>query len=306
MGGLVDEVGQPGQEQDAGAHVGHHRVAHEPAPLLRPAHPPDEVQRHDRAGAEEQSPCVRVQEQRFADREQDQVAPAPVDEPVDEGRRGEDAEQAHQLVHPRLIGVRAQERAEAEQDGGVHARAAAEQAPCGPHPGRDAQEPDHHIQPVRVGLTGAEQADPDVQEQVEERRRAVVAQDPRDRAQRVRGDAGGDRLVLPELAADVAGPEERRDHHDHDEQRAGGRPAGDALEPLRLAHVDHAGDRAGLGGGHGRHLERHLARAVCVHPEGAHVRDALVGDGAAPVADPRQQRGVVLRARLEDHVRRRR
>ena len=103
-------------------------------------------------------------------------------------------------------------------------------------------------------------AHPDVQEQVEQRRRAVVAQDAGDRAQRVRRDARGDRLVLPELAdgrAQVARADERGDRDQHDQHDGRADPDRDALEPLRLPDVGYARDAARRSGD-GGHLAGHL------------------------------------------------
>jgi hypothetical protein len=166
-----------------GAHVREHGVAHDAPAIV--ARQPDRDQRHHRSGGEEDAPRVRVEHQRLANREHDHVASSPVDEAVDERGCLDDPEQAHQLVHPGLLRVRRQERAERAQDRHVHAGAAIEQAPAGPQAGRDREQPEHERERVRGRLAGAEPPDPEVQQQVEERRRAVVAQDAGDRAERV-------------------------------------------------------------------------------------------------------------------------
>src|SRR5436190_1444991 len=83
--------------------------------------------------------------------------------------------------------------------------ATTEQAPPGPHPDGDRQQPEQQRERVGGGFACAECPDPEVQQEVEERRRAVVAEQAGNLAKRVRGDARRDRLVHPELSADVPG-----------------------------------------------------------------------------------------------------
>src|SRR5579859_1712548 len=93
-----------------------------------------------------------------------------------------------------------------------------------------------------------------MEQQIEERRRAVVAEQARDRAQRVGGDPGCDRLVHPELAGDIAGADEGGYRDQYEEKASGRDPGRVALKPARLADVEDAGDPPGGwrgdGGGH--------------------------------------------------------
>ena len=152
--GLIDEVREPGTEQDPGTDERRHGVSDDAAPVVGVQ--PDRDQREDGAGAEEHSPRVRVEHQRLAQGEHDQVLPPPVYERMDERGRGNESEQPHQLVHPRLLRVVRQPGVEREQHRGHQPGPAAEQAPARPHPDRDRQQSQQQRQRMRGGLARAE------------------------------------------------------------------------------------------------------------------------------------------------------
>ena len=106
---LVQRGRQPRQVKNAGAAEAEQCVAHERAPLERPA-PGEHRDRHDRGEHEERRPEMRVDERDERDREPRDVAPVPEHEHVQEAGRAEQAEQDDERVHPRLLRVRRQER----------------------------------------------------------------------------------------------------------------------------------------------------------------------------------------------------
>jgi hypothetical protein len=212
---LVDEVRDPGDEQDTGAHKRQHGVAHEAAPILR--HKQHWDQRQHRADEEKDAPGVRVEHQRERGGEEHEVAPSPEQEAVQVSRGRNQPQQRHQLVHAGLFGVLGQPGVEGEHHRGEDADPTAEQAPTRPHSHGNRQQAEDQGEGVRGGLAGAERTHPEMQQQVVERRVAVVAQDARNRAQRVGGDARRDRLVDPELARERPGSHIRRYRHQHHE-----------------------------------------------------------------------------------------
>ena len=149
-------------------------------------------------------------------------APA-LDEGHDEGRRHDRREQGDEGVHPRLLRVVGQERVDRGQQRRDPGRAVAEErAP--PQPGgRDGEDREGDGERVRVGLAAAEDAHPQLEDQVVQRRRAVLAQDGGDVAQRMRRDADRQALVDPEAGVDGLGAQRERepDEEGQDEQRLG-------------------------------------------------------------------------------------
>ena len=161
-------------------------------------------------------------------------------EHVQERRRGEQREQQHERVHARLLRVVREERVDRAERRADQAGAAAEEAPAGPQPAGDREQRDDHREALRVGRTVAEHVDPDREQHVVERRRAVHAQHVRDVEERLGGDPDREPLVHPERLAERLRAQVQRhgeQHHEHagrDEQ-AGGKRA-------------NAGEGAGAGG----------------------------------------------------------
>ena len=118
--------------------------------------PVDEHQRHREPQPQREPRPLRVEHQLERDPEHPQVAPAAVDERVQEAGGGEQPEQHHQLVGLGVLRVLGQERVEREQHRGEDPGPASEQAPAGPHPRRDADQPEQQRQQVGRGLAGAE------------------------------------------------------------------------------------------------------------------------------------------------------
>ena len=164
-----------------------------------------------------------VGDQRQRDREDGQPRAPALDEGHDEGRRHDRREQGDEGVHPRLLRVVGQERVDRRQQRRDPGRAIAEEgAPAQPG-GRHGEDREGDGERVRVGLAAAEDAHPQLEDQVVQRRRAVLAQDARDVAQRMRRDADREALVDPEAGVDGLGAQRERqpDEEGQDEQRLG-------------------------------------------------------------------------------------
>ena len=216
---------------------------------------------------------------------------------------GQQPEQRHQRVHPRLLAVGSYERVERKEHGGKQPGPAAEQAPRHPGAGRDRQRSEQLGHSVGCRLRVAEPAHPDMQQQVIERRRAVVVQNVGDVRQRVRGDADRERLVHPELAVDVSGSQVDGRRGEDEQEPPDPDLRGHALEPRRRADVEVRQRTArGDGGGHGPGSGY---PAVFPDPKGPVMRNLVVRN-VRPCAQQRQQVRISLGARLEDHVGRRR
>ena len=190
--------------------------------------------------AEEERPVVGVQRDR--QREPEQHRPAPRGALVDgvgaqEERGGEQAQQHHQRVHPRLLPVLRDVRVARGQHGREPGGAAAEHEPGAPEGQRDRGQREDQRQRVRGALAAVGQRDPHVQQAVVERRRAVLAQDTRDVGQRPVGDAHRQPLVDPVADAQLlvaqpeAPPDEQREADGHDHPR--GREGADPRRPRR-------------------------------------------------------------------------
>ncbi len=214
---LVEQRGHPRQVEQPDHAEADQRVAHEAAAVL--GHVPARHERDDRARRHEQPPVVRVDEEAEEDDERGQVAAPAEGEHVQEGRRGEQREQQHERVHARLLRVVGEERVDRAEGGADQPGAPPEQAPAGPQPARDREQGHEHREPLRVGRAVAEDVDPDGQQHVVERRRAVHPEHARDVEERLRGDPDREALVHPERVAERLRPQVGGDHQQHGEHR---------------------------------------------------------------------------------------
>ena len=191
-------------------------VEQEPAALVGSR----ELEEERDAGREEdeQPPVVREREEHGEDRERRQEPAVAQDERVDEARHRQEAQERRQRVHARLLRVVREERVQRRDDRRHPARPPPGQGATGPQRGGDRQQREGDRQAVRLALAVAEDRDPDVQQQVVQRRRAVQAQDRRDVRQRVRRDADRQALVDPEAGEQRAGAQVRRHAHEQDER----------------------------------------------------------------------------------------
>ena len=178
VGGLVDEVRQPREEQQHRAAETHDRVADEPAAVV--AAQPHRDQREDRPGGEEDPPAVGVEHRRQRQREQDQVARRRKTKPW------MNAAVARSPSSPISSYIRVSCAYWVRN--GLNANSVAAMIPArrpnrlqpAQNADRDRQQPEEQRERVGGGLADAEQLDPEVQQDVEQRRRAVVAEDPGD------------------------------------------------------------------------------------------------------------------------------
>ena len=97
---------------------------------------------------------------------------------------------------------------------------------------------------MRLRLRAPEDVHPDVQQGVIERRRAVLAQDAGDLAERVRADADAEALVDPEVRVQLRRPQDERERDEGGQ--AGDFEDGDAGERPLQRRGSAQGD-----GGHG-------------------------------------------------------
>ena len=176
--GLGEQDRDPRQIEQRGQPVGQGGIAQHRAAVG--AGPPHRDERRDRPHAEEQPPVVGVGEQRERDREGGQPGAPALDEDDGEGRRHHRREQGDEGVHPRLLRVVGQEGIERRQHRGDPGGAVAEQGARAQPRGGHGQQREGDRQPVRLGLAAAEHAHPQLEQQVVQRRRSVLAQDAGD------------------------------------------------------------------------------------------------------------------------------
>ena len=139
--------------------------------------------------------------------------------------RRNEREERLELVHARLLRVVGEERLErGEHRAEKRRRAVAEERTPGRVGERYAREPDHERQRVRRTLGVAERAHPEAEQHVVGGRRAVLAQQARDRRPVVVRDPDGDPLVDPEACVQLARADEERERRQRDE-RNGHSPA---------------------------------------------------------------------------------
>ena len=125
-----------------------------------------------------------------------QMRAAPQDEGAQERAADQERDQQQQRVHPRLVGVQADEGIERHERRRRRGRPTPRRRDRPPG-GRHARDGQARRQRVRRARGRAEERHPHVQEQVVERRRAVLAQKRRGSRQRVRRDPDRDALVDP-------------------------------------------------------------------------------------------------------------
>ena len=209
VGGLVEQRRHPGREEQRGPAEGEHAVAHQRATVRADGDEREPGQ--PRGQDEERAPRVRVQRQREEQPEGRHVGAPAQHEGAQEGAAHEHAQQEQERVHPRLVGVEADVGVERHQSGGDEAGPRAEGRHRPPRR-RHARDGEGGGERVRRARRRAEERHPDVQQQVVQRRRAVLAQHPRDGAQGVSGDADGDPLVDPVRRREGAQAQRRSEH----------------------------------------------------------------------------------------------
>ena len=258
--GLVERVRYPGRVEQDHAAVGQQPGVEQP-PALGPAGAPQQHEPGD-AGrrAEEERPVVGVEHRGEREGEPDRRPPpgglGVGGESLQPAGRADHPEQRDERVHAPLLRVLREERVA----GGQHRRdpcgATAEQRPTGPERDRHAEQGEQHREAVHALLRVAREREPEVQQQVVQRRRAVLAQHARDVAERPVGDPDRQPLVDPESRAELARAQQEGDGEQHaDPQRRGDPRAADRPCP-QLPR------RTGGVGGHG-HQSRARGSAVC-------------------------------------------
>jgi hypothetical protein len=155
---------------------------------------------------------VKDQDERHA--EHRQVAALAVEDAVHVRPRGDEGERGDHRVHPRLLRVVGEVRVDRGEPGADPAGERPEDRPPDPVGERDAGEGEDQRERVRRVLAVPEPADPDVEKHVVERRRAVLAQEVGDRAERMVGDPDREPLVDPEARAEDACADVERDAGD--------------------------------------------------------------------------------------------
>jgi hypothetical protein len=214
--GLGDEHGHPRRVEERRGAKRDRAVAQG---CLVPRQKPEE--RHQQAEEEVERPVVRVEQQREDDREHGHVSPPAQHERVRERRDGHEAEQRDQAVHARLGGVNRDELVERCERRTHPARPPPEERCAHPERHRDRREREEQRQRVRRYLAAAGDLHPEVQQQVVERRRAVLAEQPRDGSDGVRGDADRETLVDPVALAEPARAPGQRGRDEQREENSG-------------------------------------------------------------------------------------
>jgi hypothetical protein len=181
------------------------------------------VDRPDR-GEQEQRPVVGEQEQPAEHAEGDDGAPGRSAPDALEAQGRGQREHHDEQVHARLGGVAHRPRQDGEDDdGGAAQRDAAEAGaePVGQQQG-DRQQGDG--QQAYDDRAGAEGGDPGLEQQVVDRRGAVLAQRGIEVRQRQAGDLDAERLVEPQRSAEQPGERacQAAGDGDGDQRQAGG------------------------------------------------------------------------------------
>ncbi len=166
---------------------------------------------------EEERPVVRVEEQVERDHEHRQPAPPALDHPADECTGCDQREERGKRVHPGFLAVVGEVRVDGRERGADPAGCSPEERARDPVRKRDAAERRDQREHVCRTLTVAEPADPHVKQEVVERWRAVLAEQVRNRRERVVRDPDGDPLVDPEAGAENARAQPERDGTEHPE-----------------------------------------------------------------------------------------
>jgi hypothetical protein len=233
---LVGERRQPGRVEDGGDRCGERGGP--PAVTYRD-------NRHDgEREREEEPPVVRVEQSRERDAEQRQEPPPAEDDAVDIRADDDERERRDQRVHPRLLGVVGEERIDCGEGGADPARQAPEERTPDPVRERDAREREVERERVRRALAVTEPADPNVQQQVVQRRRAVLTEQVRDRREVVVRDPDGQTFVDPEAAAEKARADPQREA-DQGKERRRARPRRQRrhVQAARAKAIDRCGHR---------------------------------------------------------------
>ena len=186
--GLVEHVGQPGQVEQRREAVAQQPRERQPAPLGPARERQQHEPRHACGHAEEQRPVVGVEHRRQADREADRRRlpdPSPASayglvtgfasrgvggEGLQPAGQADQPEQRDQRVHPALLRVLRQPGVERREQGRDPGRAAAEQQSAGPVGDGDAEEAEDDREPVHRRLGAARELEPEVEQEVVERR----------------------------------------------------------------------------------------------------------------------------------------
>ncbi len=218
----------------------------------RPSRSPHDDGRGDRqSDAEEERPVVRVDHQREADHEQRRVRPPAAHDRLHVGEAHDEREERLELVHACLLRVVGQIGI---QRGEQRAAQAGHAVECGAaeHVGeRDAGDAEDEREGVGRALAVAEPRHPDPQQQVIERRRAVLAKRVEERRPRMVRDADGQAFVDPETGVELPRAQEERERRECRQR--------DRHRPRRCDDVVEADRADALGDG--GHRCRHGARA---------------------------------------------
>ncbi len=231
---LVEERGHPGDEGHAADdHRGQNGPRRVPAGLRGPPGLPAQPQRRHRHQV--QRPVLAVEQRRGRDGHADQVADGrPVEGPL-HGHQPGGGEEGHQRVHPVLGGVAHGEGGRSHQDHGTDGhRPAADAAARHPDEGQSGTA-EHAGQGAHGQVGGSEPPDPEVQQDVVQRRRAVPFQRAVDLPQGQPGDVEGERLVQPQVRArpEAQGDTDGDGHHGPDDEQPW-KPAGRNPRPVRI------------------------------------------------------------------------
>ncbi len=159
---------------------------------------------------QEQPPRVRVEQQSEPDAQPHHVLALAAHEGEDEARRREDREQHDQRVHARLLRVVREERRPRRARRGQRPRALVEHPRARPERGGNGKQREDQAERAGRRLARPRHPHPPVQQQVVQRRVAVLAEHPRDVGEVVRGDPDRDPLVDPVPRVQRAGAQQQR------------------------------------------------------------------------------------------------
>ncbi len=234
---LEDERRQPGREREQPDRAGDQTGLGSGPPLrASPPRLPDQPERHGPDQVDR--PVVGVEEQGDDGADRDQVPRSRAHQRPVEGEEPGHGQERDQGVHPRFGVVADGERRRGDEEHGRPADGATAEPAAG-QPGEwHGRHPDHARQGAHRQVRRPEHAHPEVEEDVEERRSPVPAEERGQVVEGLAGDVDGQRLVEPEVRPRPESEDEPRDEdHPGGDHEQADRPFAER-PPLRIGCGD--------------------------------------------------------------------